>query len=122
VPFITLCFGALGIFFGYALPSWTALDWVLPVSSKPIVSIPPFTIFGFELMVLLGGVSTAVGIGVLSVISLSKKGLPRSDKFKRYTGFSRDRFGVIVRCDEGEAGQIEKLMRDHSAEEVVREF
>lgn len=122
IPFVTLCFGALGIFFGYALPSWTALDWVLPVSSKPIVSIPPFTIFGFELMVLLGGVSTAVGIGVLSVISLGKKGLPRSAKFKGYTGFSRDRFGVVVRCEQGEAAQIEQLMRQHSAEEVVREF
>jgi len=122
VPFITLCFGAMGIFFGYALPSWTALDWVLPVSSKPIVSLPPFTIFGFELMVLLGGISTAVGIGVLSVISLSRKCLPRSTRFKGYTRFSRDRFGVIVRCEQGAAGQIEQLMRQHSAEEVVREF
>ena len=122
VPFVTLAFGALGIFFGYALPSWTALDWVLPVSSKPIVSIPPFTIFAFELMVLLGGVSTAVGIGVFTLFSLSRAKLPRSKAFKGYNRFSRDRFGVVVPCGQAEADQVERLMREHSAEEVVREF
>lgn len=122
VPFVTLCFGAMGIFFGYALPSWTALEWVLPVSSKPIISIPPFTIFAFELMVLLGGFSSALAIGVLSFISLTRKPLPRSATFKKYNRFSRDRFGVIVRCEQAEASQIEQLMRKHSAEEVMREF
>ena len=122
VPFVTLVFGGVGIFFGYALPSWTALDWVLPVSSKPIVSIPTFTIFGFELMVLLGGVSTAVGIAVLSMISMARSKIPRSPAFKNYTRFSRDRFGVVVPCEAGEADRLEKLMRGHSAEEVVREF
>jgi molybdopterin-containing oxidoreductase family membrane subunit len=122
IPWITLVFGALGIFFGYGFPSWTALDWVIPVSQKPIVGIPAFTIIGFELMVLLGGVSTAVFIFLLGYLDLFRKRLPGSDKFKRYGRFSVDRFGVVVRCEEGEAAAVERLMRDHSAEEVVREF
>jgi molybdopterin-containing oxidoreductase family membrane subunit len=122
VPFVTLVFGAMGVFFGYALPSWTALDWVLPVSSKPIVSIPPFTIIAFELMVLLGGLSTALGIAVFSIFSMRRARLPRSKAFKNYGRFSRDRFGVVVRCALGEAERVERLMREHSAEEVVREF
>ena len=48
LPWIALCFGALGCFIGYSLPAWTASDWVLPVSGKPILAIPPFTIIGFE--------------------------------------------------------------------------
>lgn len=122
IPFITLVMGGLGMFFGYALPSWTSLDWVLPVSSKPIVSIPAYTIFGFELMVLLGGVFTAIGIFGLGFFDLLRKRLPSSRKFKDYGRFSNDRFGVVVRCEEGDAAKVEKLMRDHNVEEVVREF
>ena len=122
LPFITLVFGALGIFFGFGFPSWVSLDWVLPVSQKPIVSIPAFTVIGFELMVLLGGISTAIGIFVLGFISLAKMPWPKSQQFKSYDRFSVDRFGVIVSCDEKEAAEIEKLMKAHSAEEVVREF
>jgi len=122
IPFITLIFGGFGIFFGYSLASWTSLDWVLPVSGKPIVAIPPYTIFGFELMVLLGGVFTAVGILVLGHFDLLRKRLPSSKKFKTYNRFSNDRFGVVVRCERGDADKVEKLMRDHNVEEVVREF
>ncbi|MDH4121319.1 MAG: DUF3341 domain-containing protein [Deltaproteobacteria bacterium] len=121
IPFITLCFGGMGIFFGYGFPSWTALQWVLPVSAKPIVSIPPFTIIGFEMMVLLGGLSTALGMFVLANLQLRKEPLPSSAAYKNYGRFSNDRFGVVVRCGEQEAAEVERLMRAHSAEEVIRE-
>ncbi len=122
IPFVTLIFGGLGIFFGFALPSWTALDWVLPVSSKPMVSIPPYTIFGFELMVLLGGIFTAIGMLLLGYFDLMRKTLPKSQKFKTYKRFSDDRFGVVVRCAEGEAAAVEKVMKAHNVEECVSEF
>ena len=121
IPFITLACGAVGIFFGYAMPSWTALDWVLPVSGKPIVGIPSFTIFAFELMVLLGGLGTAAGIFGLGFLDLFRKRLPGSQRFRDYNRFSNDRFGVIVRCDAAAAEMVERLMREHNAEEVVRE-
>ena len=122
IPFVTLGFGGLGIFFGFGLTSWMSMDWVLPVSAKPIVSLPAFTIFGFELMVLLGGVFTAIGILALGFIDLNRKRMPGSSKFKGYGRFSNDRFGVVVRCEESQAGTVEKLMKDHNVEEVVREF
>ena len=58
LPWIALCFGALGCFIGYSLPAWTASDWVLPVSGKPIVAIPPFTVIGFELTILFTAIHT----------------------------------------------------------------
>jgi hypothetical protein len=122
LPWITLVFGGLGIFFGYGFPSWTALDWVLPVSQKPIVGIPAFTIIGFELMVLLGGLATAASIVVMGHLELLRRRMPASPAFRQYGRFSNDRFGVVVRCTESDAPVVEKLMREHSAEEVVREF
>jgi Alternative complex III, ActD subunit len=122
IPYITLFCGAVGLFVGYAFPSWTALDWVLPVSAKPIVGIPAFTIIGFEMMVLLGGIGTAVAIFGLGFVDLIRKPLPRSERFKGYNRFSADRFGIVVRCPPDLADSVEKLMRSHSAEEVVREY
>lgn len=122
LPWITLIFGALGIFFGYALPIWTAHDWVLPVSQKPIIGIPAFTIFAFELMVLLGGMSTAISIFLFGHFDLFRSKMPKSEKFKSYGRFSNDRFGIVVRCDESQAAAVETLMKEHSAEEVEREF
>ena len=122
IPFVTLLFGAVGVFFGYAMTSWMSLDWVLPVSSKPIVSIPPYTIFAFELMVLLGGISTAIGVFVMGFFDLARKRMPASKAFKNYGRFSNDRFGVVVRCDQGDADAVEKIMRDYHVEELVREF
>lgn len=122
LPWITLVAGGLGIFFGYGFPTWTSLDWVLPVSQKPIVGIPAFTIIGFELMVLLGGIATAVSIFALGHLELFRHRMPSSAAFKGYGRFSNDRFGVVVRCEESDAGGVEQLMREHSAEEVVREF
>jgi hypothetical protein len=122
IPFITLACGAAGVFFGYGYPSWTALDWVLPVSAKPIVGLPAFTIFGFELMVLLGGVGTALAIFLLGMLDLWRQPLPASAEFKDYNRFSVDRFGVIVRCSSREAAAVESMLKKHHAEEVVREF
>lgn len=121
LPFIVLFCGAAGIFFGYGFPSWTAMDWVLPVSAKPIVGIPAFTIIGFELMVLLSGIGTAISILVLGQFDLLRKKLPASPQFKNYNRFSVDRFGVVVRCSAEDAGGVESLLRQHQAEEVVRE-
>lgn len=122
IPFITLVFGGLGIFFGYGYPSWTAMEWVLPVSMKPTVSIPAYTIIGFEMMVLLGGVSTVLGILIMGFFHLRREKLPKSSSFKNYSRFSNDRFGVVVRCEKDEADQVEKLMRSHSVEEIYREY
>jgi hypothetical protein len=94
---------------------------VLPVSGKPVVGLPAFTIIGFELMVLLSGIGTALSIVALGFIDLQRKRLPGSERFKNYNRFSVDRFGVVVRCGAGDADAMEAVLRKHQAEEVVRE-
>ena len=116
LPFISLLFGGLGCLTGYSFPAWTASDWVLPVSGKPVVSIPPFTIIGFELTILFTAIFTLAGMISLIVIDSFRHPLPKSAK--KYVRFQRDRFGVVVPCDPSQTKDFEELLKAHGAEEV----
>jgi hypothetical protein len=59
--------GALvGAATGYLLPSFTVIDWPLISGNKPMISIPAFTIIGFELMILFGALSAFLGFILMS--------------------------------------------------------
>lgn len=59
--------GALtGAATGYLFTSFTALDWPLITGGKPFVSIPAYTVIGFELMVLFGALSSFLGFIITS--------------------------------------------------------
>ena len=88
------------------------------VGGKPLVSWPPFIIICFELMVLTGG--------ILAVVSfLINAGLPAFESKSGYSSrFSEDRFGLVVKCDEADSARIENIesmLRNAGAEEVLRE-
>jgi hypothetical protein len=53
--------GLVGAALGYLLPSFTVIDWPLISGNKPMISIPPFTIIAFELMILFGSLSAFLG-------------------------------------------------------------
>ena len=116
VPWIALFFGALGCLIGFSLPAWTASDWVLPVSGKPIVAIPPFTIIGFELTILFTAIHTLLGLAVLSIVDSFRFPIPK--EAKKYPRFQRDRFGVVVRCSADELDEFQEIMKDNGAVEV----
>ena len=50
----TLIGGLLGVTFGYWVAIWISDYWPIVVGGKPIASWVPYTIIGFELMVLVG--------------------------------------------------------------------
>ena len=104
------------LLFGFSLPAWTASDWVLPVSGKPIVAIPPFTIIGFELTILFTAIHTLVGLALLGIIDSFRFPIPNAAK--RYPRFQRDRFGVVVRCDGNQIEEFKEIMKKNGAEEV----
>ncbi len=91
----TLIGGLLGVTFGYWIAIWTSDYWPLVVGGKPIASWVPYTIFGFEVMVLIG-----VGYD------------PR---------FSHGDYGVWVECPPEKVRTAETLLREHGAVEVRRE-
>jgi hypothetical protein len=61
VRLFALVGGLLGAATGYLFPAYTVISWPLISGNKPMVSIPPFTIIAFELMVLFGALSAFLG-------------------------------------------------------------
>src|SRR4051812_9805405 len=66
----TLAFGLLGVTFGYWIAIWISDYWPIQVGGKPVASWVPYTIIGFEVMVLVGGLAT-----VFAMLGLAR--LPR---------------------------------------------
>lgn len=112
VRLFTLIGGLLGCSFGYLFTSFTALDWILPTSGKPVVSLVAYTVIAFELTVLFGSIFTMVGIFVNAKL-MSKRKTLYDDRF------TEDKFGIFVPCTESEYEQFSKILTDNGAEEVT---
>ncbi len=107
--------GIAGVLTGLAVTVGTSWEWNLVAGGKPVVSIPPFIIIMFELMVLFGGLSAALSFFLFA-------GLPQFDPIAGYSEkFGADRFGIAVECDEADSARIEALMREAGAEEVAHQ-
>jgi Alternative complex III, ActD subunit len=113
VRLFTLIGGLTGVVTGYAMTVWMANNWPIMLGGKPFSSIPPYTIIGFELTILFGGVLTVLGLFVVG-------GLPSLRRDKAYSPrFSSEEFGVAVRCRDRDVSEVDALLRGHGAEEVT---
>ena len=111
VRIFTLIGGLTGVVTGYAMTLWMANDWRIMLGGKPFSSIPPYTIIGFELTILFGGLLTALGLFVVGR-------MPRALDREYSSRFSAEEFGVAVRCRDRDVSEVEALMREHNATEV----
>ena len=108
----TLFGGLAGVTCGYWIAIWTSDYWPLVVGGKPIASWVPYTIFGFEVMVLFGALSTVAGLFITARI-------PRLTMMVGYDPrFSHGDYGVWVECPPDKARTAEDLLREHGAQEV----
>ena len=99
VRIFTLIFGLAGVTFGYWIPVWISDYWPLVVGGKAIATWVPFTILGFEVMVLIGGLAT-----VFAMFGLSHS--PRLTMTVGYDArFSGADFGVWVVTDADRVGE-----------------
>jgi hypothetical protein len=111
----TLIGGLLGVTFGYWIPIWVSDYWPIVVGGKPIASWVPYTIIGFELMVLFGSLATVFGMFAVSR-------LPRLTMTVGYDPrFSNGDFGVWVAAGPDRANEAAELLRQHGALEVRNE-
>jgi Protein of unknown function (DUF3341) len=107
--------GITGVISGFALTIGTSLTWPHVAGGKPIISLPPYIIIAFELMILLGALSGIAGFLIFGR-------LPRLESIGGYSPrFSDDRFGVLVSCAPEQSTRVELLLKDAGAEEVERE-
>ena len=108
----TLIGGLLGVTFGYWISIWVSEYWPLVVGGKPIPSWVPYTIIGFEVMVLVGALSTVFGLFALSRV-------PRLSTMvgydPRFTGGS---YGIFVECPPDRQAEVEDILKRHGAVEV----
>ena len=107
----TLVGGLTGVVTGYSMTIWIANDWQIMVGGKQLSSIPPYTIIGFELTILFGGLLTALGLFIVG-----KLGRKRNPEYS--PRFSAEEFGVVVKCRDRDVAEIEAVMRDNRATEV----
>ena len=108
----TLVGGLLGVTFGYWIAIWTSEYWPLIVGGKAIASWIPYTIIGFEVMVLVGALSTVFGMFYLARI-------PRLTMTVGYDPrFSHGDYGVFVATSPDKFQAAEELLRRHGAAEV----
>lgn len=110
----TLAGGLLGCASGFALTIWTALQWNLIVSGKPVVALVPFVVIAFELTVLFGALATLLGMLVHARLPRLR---PEAGQDPRFTG---DRFGLLVWCEGDRAAAVEAALRLAGADEVRR--
>ncbi len=117
VPFATLAGAFVGFGLAVLIMTKMALDWILPVSGKPIVSVPNMGPIAFELTVLVSIYFTMGAMFLMILRDTRKHPVPQSRKYKDYDRFMRDRFGVVVACENDDLEKIENILKKYQAEE-----
>ena len=108
----TLVGGLTGAATGFALTIWTSTDWPLVTGGKPILSVPAYVVFAFELTILFGALSTIIGLFI-------NAGLPRLRAPKVYSGdFSSGTFGLYVPPGD-KVSEAKRILEKHQPAKLV---
>jgi hypothetical protein len=115
VGYFTLMGGIIGFFTGFALATYTAVQWNIIVSGKPVVAWIPFLIVGFEFTILFAVFGNVVGL-------LTQARLPEFDTLKAYDPrFSGEYFGIVATCDEGDEQKLKDFLTNMGGEVLAFE-
>jgi len=108
----TLVGGLTGVSFGFFYAIATSLDWPLIVGGKPIVSLPPYVVIGFETTILIGALATVAGM-------LLNAKLPRLSSTPGYDPrFSSDKIGIVAFGGPAQIESARAILDAAGAEEV----
>ncbi|UCD24788.1 MAG: DUF3341 domain-containing protein [Gemmatimonadota bacterium] len=106
----TLIGGLLGVTTGFAMTLWMSYDYPIVVGGKPLGSIVPYVVIGFELTILFGALATLAGVA-FNAWKTNQPG-PFDPRF------TNDTIGIFVPCEEDRTGPIEELLTSNGATEV----
>jgi hypothetical protein len=112
IRLLTLIGCLTGVTFAYFMQIWCAYDWPLVIGGKPFASIPAYTIIGFEMNILLGGLLTVLGLMFFGMFQ-TRKG---HDAYQ--PSFSGDQFGCIVACNGEQVPRAQELLKRAGSTEV----
>lgn len=112
VRLFTLVGALTGAAAGFGLAIGTSLDWPLMTGGKPIISIPAFVAIGFEVTILIGALSTVVGLFL-------NARLPHLARYAVYDpSFSVGRFGVFIATPAAKEADVKAVLMESGAHEV----
>ncbi len=97
---------------GFALASFTSLDWPLITGGKPILSMPAYVIIAFELAILFGVLSTLIGMFINSRLPYVKPMVVYDPEF------SAGRFGLYVTAAEDRIAEARRILEGHEPIEI----
>lgn len=100
---------------GTALAAWTSLDYPLIVGGKEIIALPAFSVFMFELTILLGALSTVAGLLLLGRIP--HVGPPEAPMY--HPSFTAGNFGVFAHAPRDRYDQVQAILTEAGSEEVL---
>ena len=110
VGWFTLCGGILGFIGGFALAIYTALEWNMITSGKPIVAIVPFVVVGFEATILGSVFGNVLGL-------LTQTKLPSFKWMKYYDPrCSGEHFGILASCETQHQDGLKEFFQKQGAE------
>ena len=112
VRWVTFVGGVLGATGGTALCWYSIVSWPMVIGGKELVSIPPFTVLGYESMILIAGLANLLGMLALARLPQIKAVAPYDPRFQE------DKIGIWVPCPPDATAKIEQMMRGQGAEEV----
>jgi hypothetical protein len=110
VGWFTLAGGITGFFSGFLLAVFTASQWHLVVSGKPVIAFVPFFIVGFEFTILFAVFGNIVGL-IHQMQIPEYKGLEQYDP--RCSGHH---FGVTASCTTQELEGLKLFFQDNGGE------
>ena len=102
-----------GVTLAYYMQIWMAYDWPIVIGGKPFASIPAYTIVGFELNILFGGILTVVGLLIHGMWKSARNGHPAYQP-----SFSGDDFGCVVECHSDQVDRVTELLNGAGCTEV----
>ncbi len=115
IRYVTAAGGIAGLVAGIALALLTARVWNLVVGGKPVMSIVPVVVVGFELTILFGALATLAGLFFFGRLPFVRFPV---DAYREE--FSLDRFGIWLECEASQGDAIERWLRESGAVRVER--
>jgi molybdopterin-containing oxidoreductase family membrane subunit len=110
VGYFTLTGGITGFFSGFLLAAFTASQWNLIVSGKPIIALVPFFIVGFEFTILFAIFGNVVGL-------IHQMQLPEFKELEQYDPrCSGHHFGVTVSCKPDDLEGLKHFLQNKGGE------
>lgn len=110
VGYFTLAGGILGFLTGMGLSIYTAIQWNIIVSGKPVIALIPFLIVGFEFTILFSVLGNILGM-------LTQARLPDYKGLTLYDSrCSGEHFGILASCEKGDEAGLTEFFQANGGE------